>query len=802
MRIRTLRLLAACLGLALCALAAPAFAQLFSAETRISTIQGPSYTPHIAAHSTNLHMTWWEDSLATGGVGEIYYARSTSNGTSWSAPLNISNNAGRIDALPQIGAGPLSGGGGSAAYIIWTTDPSGFAGDIYLRRSLDGGASWQAEQIISPAAGYSRPGSVLVDTSGRVHVAWYDSRNTGVGQVFYSLSCDNGANWSTAQFVTQRASNVDNEAPKLVDDSNGNIYMVVRSTTDGFPIGGQPPFSQYLIRAASGSITCGIGAGWVLPAQRVSEGLPYNIGNTYGAKAAKGAAGQIHVAYWQETAGNNVVFRSGNPRGAGFGPYVAMSAFGLDNPEWDGLYAEASGIGLADDLAGTLYAVAPQYASTQGAFQVGTLKFFKSTNGGGTWLSFDATTAPYASLPDGVFAGGKFHMAWTDMRDQIIGGQNNVGPEIYYRNVTAVNSVAPLLSFSPSTLTFPTKLVGGIADPQTVTVTNIGTNTATLSSVGISGAGFSRSGTCAASTSLPTGATCTIVVGFSPTAGGPASGTVTVASNGTGSPQTVTLSGAGTTDLIEHFYTSILQRPSDPGGKAFWSGEVTRMQSLTVNPSEVYFVLGGAFFNSGEYLAFNRNDTQYVQDLYNTFFDRSADPAGLAFWTGQLAFGMTRSLALYNFLFSAEFTSFVTGIIGNTPSRAEVSLVVDYYRGILGRLADTSGFNFWLARFRTAQCAGSTAIVAEVNNISQLFLASAEYANREAARPPLQRTDEYVGDLYYAFLRRGGDLLGFRNWANVLNTGAFTREQVRQAFVDSAEFQVRVTAVINQGCLP
>jgi hypothetical protein len=39
-------------------------------------------------------------------------------------------------------------------------------------------------------------------------------------------------------------------------------------------------------------------------------------------------------------------------------------------------------------------------------------------------------------------------------------------------------------------------------------------------------------------------------------------------------------------------------------------------------------------------------------------------------------------------------------------------------------------------------------------------------------------------------------------WIGQLNTGARTRENVRQQFLASAEFQARVSAIIAQGCLP
>ena len=36
--------------------------------------------------------------------------------------------------------------------------------------------------------------------------------------------------------------------------------------------------------------------------------------------------------------------------------------------------------------------------------------------------------------------------------------------------------------------------------------------------------------------------------------------------------------------------------------------------------------------------------------------------------------------------------------------RKEIDTVMDFYRGLLGRLPDDGGFDFWLGQFRTAQC--------------------------------------------------------------------------------------------------
>src|SRR6185295_5433385 len=100
------------------------------------------------------------------------------------------------------------------------------------------------------------------------------------------------------------------------------------------------------------------------------------------------------------------------------------------------------------------------------------------------------------------------------------------------------------------------------------------------------------------------------------------------------------------------------------------------------------------------------------------------------FWKGQLDQGMPREVLLAQFMFSPEFAAFTQAIFGNVPTRAEVNTVMDFYRGVLGRLPDDGGFAFWVQQFRTAQCQGGAAVVAAVEAISSAFTTSPEYAGR------------------------------------------------------------------------
>jgi hypothetical protein len=246
--------------------------------------------------------------------------------------------------------------------------------------------------------------------------------------------------------------------------------------------------------------------------------------------------------------------------------------------------------------------------------------------------------------------------------------------------------------------------------------------------------------------------------------------------------------------LVDHYYTSILRRTPDPGGKAYWESEVERTQTLGIDIKEGYMVMSGNFFNSAEYFGFGRTNDEFLTDLYLTFFNRAPDPGGLSYWLSELSAGSSRDMVMYYFMFSPEFNSFMSELFGDTTTRAEIYAVVDFYRGILDRLPDDSGFSYWLDRFRAAQCTGAGAVTAEVETISQWFFSSPEYTNRGRTNA------QFVQDCYYTFMRRYATASEVNWWANELNTGARDRDQVRREFIASPEFQGRVNAMIAQGC--
>jgi centrosomal CEP192-like protein len=104
------------------------------------------------------------------------------------------------------------------------------------------------------------------------------------------------------------------------------------------------------------------------------------------------------------------------------------------------------------------------------------------------------------------------------------------------------------LGINPTSLSFGNITTGTSSAPQTVTITNTGNANVTISSITLSGGGYSMTGGSAPVTLSPS-QSLSLSVTFGPTVAGTANGSISIASNATGSPATVTLSGTGVTPV-------------------------------------------------------------------------------------------------------------------------------------------------------------------------------------------------------------------------------------------------------------
>ena len=162
-------------------------------------------------------------------------------------------------------------------------------------------------------------------------------------------------------------------------------------------------------------------------------------------------------------------------------------------------------------------------ANTSGTSLTGPVNV-PATGGWQNWTSVTATV----TLPAG--------------QQILVLDQDNGGWNIRYISFASSSGGPAPLTASPSSVSFGNVTVGQTSAAQTVTVSNPGSTSASISQLSVSGP-FSQTSTCGAT--LGAGASCTVSVKFAPTAAGAASGTLTVASSAPNSPLSVPLSGTG-----------------------------------------------------------------------------------------------------------------------------------------------------------------------------------------------------------------------------------------------------------------
>lgn len=113
--------------------------------------------------------------------------------------------------------------------------------------------------------------------------------------------------------------------------------------------------------------------------------------------------------------------------------------------------------------------------------------------------------------------------------------------------LTALSPVAPAITLSPGSLSFGDQAVATTSEAQTITVTNSGNASLTVSRIAVVGdsGDFAEIDTCTAAP-IAVGQSCAIQVRFLPTTTGSRTGVLTVYGNVAGGQATATLSGNGT----------------------------------------------------------------------------------------------------------------------------------------------------------------------------------------------------------------------------------------------------------------
>ncbi len=232
----------------------------------------------------------------------------------------------------------------------------------------------------------------------------------------------------------------------------------------------------------------------------------------------------------------------------------------------------------------------------------------------------------------------------------------------------------------------------------------------------------------------------------------------------------------GVTDFVTRLYDICIGRKPDAKGLADWTGQLKDKKATGVS-------VAFGFIFSPEFQGKGYTNEEYVEIMYSAFFGRKSDPAGKADWLSKMNNGMSREDLFFGFANSKEFFN-LCGSYGITcgcyikgkdfKQTAKVNLFVErLYNVILGRSCDQGGMQDWSNRLSSGKISGAQAAYG--------FFFSTEYKSK------FKSMEDYIEDLYMAFMGRNSDPAGKQNWLYVYAFGNTDRD-VFNGFVGSQEF--------------
>jgi hypothetical protein len=156
-----------------------------------------SLEPRIAVgRGATVHVAWQD---ARDGKDDVLVRRSTDGGGSWEAEIRVDGDGpgASLSSMPALAAD-----GRGRVYVAWEDQRNGDR-DIYLARSTDGGRTFWPEVRVDadePGAGVSYHPDLLCWDDGTVLVFWRDERD-GLADVYLRRSTDGGNTWGPEKWV-------------------------------------------------------------------------------------------------------------------------------------------------------------------------------------------------------------------------------------------------------------------------------------------------------------------------------------------------------------------------------------------------------------------------------------------------------------------------------------------------------------------------------------------------------------------------------------------------------------------------
>jgi V8-like Glu-specific endopeptidase len=230
----------------------------------------------------------------------------------------------------------------------------------------------------------------------------------------------------------------------------------------------------------------------------------------------------------------------------------------------------------------------------------------------------------------------------------------------------------------------------------------------------------------------------------------------------------------GNAEEVARLYGTAFGRSADLAGLNYWTHQI---DSNTLQLGNISI----AFINSAEFQ--NRYGTlsnqNFVEQLYRNALGRAGEASGVAYWTSQLNAGESKGSVLTAFSDSFENKLNTQTTIGDK----DMSEVYRLYQAAFDRTPDTGGLEFWVGVLDSG---------ASPSQVAQSMAGSAEFASIFAGLDARGETNLF----YENALHRTGDPGGVNYWTGQIQGGA-SMGQVLLGFADSLENRIATASVTH-----
>lgn len=233
----------------------------------VANIAAPgTYLSAAMDHTGNIYVAWSRMSPSP-AYEDIYVSSSSDGGSTWLPAVRVGNpNDGTHDLLPTIGTTPSG-----SVYVAWTTyRPGNWFYNISFAMSTNGGNTFINQRLISGQGGFGQAiiDSLAVDSEGRAYVAYIgmdaDFNTTQAYHINVTWS-DNGLTWTAPTQVTPSAGF--HIYPSIVVDSSGRVHLAWLDYRSAFSIGPTAWYARSDDRGTTWTPQRSVGDGTSTPTQ-------------------------------------------------------------------------------------------------------------------------------------------------------------------------------------------------------------------------------------------------------------------------------------------------------------------------------------------------------------------------------------------------------------------------------------------------------------------------------------------------------------------------------------------------------